>query len=174
MSYPPLKGLHWIEGPWAGRLAVSARPRGSDWLQDEVKGWRAFGVDTVISLLTPVEADDLGLSEEATRCNEEGADFVSFPIVDRSIPRSREEAEKLLRSLEAALTAGKTVVIHCRQGLGRSALMAAGLLVLGGIKIEEAFRRLSASRGSLVPETEEQRKWVEEFARDLAVTPVAS
>ena len=158
--------LYWIEGPWAGRLAVSARPRGGDWLEDEVKGWRASGVDMVVSLLTPGEVDDLGLNEEATRCKEEGINLVSFPIADRSVPRSREEAEKLLKNLQKALAAGNTVVIHCRQGLGRSALIAAGLLVLRGAKLEEALTRLSASRGCSVPETEEQRRWVEEIARD--------
>ena len=93
--------LYWIEGPWAGRLAVSARPRGGDWLEDEVKGWRASGVDMVVCLLTPGEVDDLGLKEEATRCKEEGISLVSFPIADRRVPRSREEAEKLLSSIAA-------------------------------------------------------------------------
>jgi protein-tyrosine phosphatase len=160
--------LHWIKGRWAGRLALSARPRGGDWLEDEVKGWRASGVDTVVSLLTPDEVDDLGLNEEAARCKAEGIALVSFPIPDRSVPRSREEAEKLLRSVEKALAAGNTVVVHCRQGLGRSALIAAGLLVLEGTKPQEAFACLSGSRGSSVPETREQQKWVEEFAREAA------
>jgi len=174
MDWTMTPTLHWIRGRWAGHLAVSARPRGGDWLRDEVKGWRASGVDIVISLLTPDEVDDLGLNEEAARCQEEGIGFVSFPIADRAVPRSREETEKLLRTLEGYLAAGKTIVIHCRQGLGRSALIAAGLLVLGGTVLQEAFTRLSASRGSSVPETEEQRKWVEEFARDIAPAPLAS
>jgi len=160
--------LHWIKGRWAGRLAVSARPRGGDWLDDEIKGWRASRVHTVISLLMPDEVDDLGLNEEAAHCKAEGIAFISFPIADRGVPRSREQAQKLLRSLEKALAAGKSVVIHCRQGLGRSALIAAGLLVLGGTKPEEAFACLSASRGSSVPETREQQKWVEQIAREAA------
>jgi protein-tyrosine phosphatase len=127
----------------------------------------------VVCLLTPGEVDDLGLNEEATRCKEEGISLVSFPIVDRSVPRSREEAEKLLKNLEKALGAGNTVAVHCRQGLGRSALIAAGLLVLRGAKLEEALTRLSASRGCSVPETEEQRKWVEEIARDAAPASLA-
>jgi len=174
MDWTMTPTLHWIRGRWAGRLAVSARPRGGDWLRDEVKGWRASGVDIVISLLTSDEVDDLDLNEEAARCQEEGIGFVSFPIADRAVPRSREETEKLLRNLEGYLAAGKTIVIHCRQGLGRSALIAAGLLVLGGTVLQEAFTRLSASRGSSVPETEEQRQWVEEFARDIAPAPLAS
>ena len=160
--------LYWIKGGWAGRLAVSARPRGGDWLEDEVKGWRVSGVDTVISLLTPDEVDEFGLNEEAARCKAEGIALVSFPIPDRGVPRSREEAEKFLRSLGKALAAGNTVAIHCRQGLGRSALMAAGVLVLQGASPQEAFACLSGSRGSSVPETPEQQKWVEEFAREAA------
>jgi protein-tyrosine phosphatase len=166
--------LYWIVGRWAGRLAVSVRPRGGDWLRDEVKGWRESGVDIVISLLTPDEVDDLSLNEEGARCQEEGLGFISFPIADRSVPGSREAAQKLLKSLDRTLATGKTVVIHCRQGLGRSALIAASILALEGAKPEEAFARLTASRGSSVPETEEQRKWVEEFARDVAPAPLAS
>lgn len=141
-------------------------------LQDDVSDGRASGADNVVSLLTPDETNDLGLNEEA-KCKEEGIGFVSFPIADRSVPRSREQTEKLLRNLERALAAGKTIVIHCRRGLGRLALTAAGLLVLGGTKPKDAWTRLSASRGSSVPETEEPREWVEEFAREAAPTPLA-
>ena len=27
--------LYWIDGPWKGKLALSGRPRGGDWLKDE-------------------------------------------------------------------------------------------------------------------------------------------
>ena len=39
--------LFWIPGPWRGRLAVATRPRGGDWLEDEVNGWRRAGLDVV-------------------------------------------------------------------------------------------------------------------------------
>ena len=35
----------------AGRLAIMARPRAGDWLEDEISGWRAQGVEIVVSLL---------------------------------------------------------------------------------------------------------------------------
>jgi hypothetical protein len=31
--------LFWIPGPWKGKLAIVPRPRGGDWLDDEVGGW---------------------------------------------------------------------------------------------------------------------------------------
>ena len=51
--------LHWVEAPSFGRLAIAARPRGGDWLEDEIREWRDSGVDHVVSLLTPPEANDL-------------------------------------------------------------------------------------------------------------------
>src|SRR6476620_4583045 len=56
--------IYWIPGPWPGRLGIAPRPRGGDWLADEVKAWRAAGVDVVTSLLTPEEVAELGLQEE--------------------------------------------------------------------------------------------------------------
>ena len=50
-----LTELYWIDGPWPGKLAISARARGGDWLEDEMRGWRRNGIDTVVSLLTPAE-----------------------------------------------------------------------------------------------------------------------
>ena len=44
-----------VDGPWPGRLAIVPRPRGGDWLEDEVRAWREAGVDIVVSAL---EADE--------------------------------------------------------------------------------------------------------------------
>ena len=49
-------------------------------------------------------------------------------------------------------------------GIGRSGLLAASLLVSSGIEPEEAIRRVSVARGVSVPETVEQKKWVKDFA----------
>ena len=47
------KDLYWLNGPWQGKLAMAARPRGGDWLEDDLSSWKREGVDTVLSLLTP-------------------------------------------------------------------------------------------------------------------------
>ncbi len=28
--------LYWVRGPWPGKLALAARPRGGEWLDDEI------------------------------------------------------------------------------------------------------------------------------------------
>src|SRR5256885_568555 len=75
--------LTWIEGPWPGRLAIMPRPRGGDWLEDEIQSWRQSGVDVIISLLTREEQTELSLADEEELCRANGMEFVSFPIVDR-------------------------------------------------------------------------------------------
>lgn len=164
--------IYWVAGPWPGRLGIVPRPRGGDWLRDEIRSWRVAGLDVVASLLTPEETAELGLQEEAARSAEQGLELLSFPIPDYSVPQSRRDLTKLVSRLEEALAAGKNVAIHCRQGIGRSSLVAAAVLVSAGESAEEAFRRIEAARGRPVPDTAEQREWVERFEAEApTITP---
>lgn len=163
--------LYWIEGPWRGRLAIIPRPRGGDWLEDEVSDWRKVGIDVVVSFLTTDEVDELGLEEEEQVCQAHDLRFVSFPIPDQEVPPSKQAAESLVNDLEQALADGKNVALHCRQGIGRSATIAAALLVAAGDAPNKAFAEISAARGFKVPETVEQKQWVEDFAPYFAIRP---
>ena len=164
------KDLYWLDGPWPGKLAVAARPRGGDWLQDDLSRWKRGGVDTLLSLLTPEEQDDLDLQHEASEAKRQGMDFVSYPIHDRQVPRSEAKWAEVLEQISRALSEGRSVVVHCRQGIGRSALVAACLLVRKGISPGSAVELISAARGVPVPETSEQRDWIDHYAVGLAAT----
>jgi protein-tyrosine phosphatase len=158
--------IYWVEGPWTGRLAIMPRPRGGDWLEDEVRDWRSAGIDVVVSTLTNDEAAELDLAKEAELCQVNGMDYVAFPIVDRGVPLSVRATAEVLRQLEGKLAEGKSIAIHCRQGIGRSALLAACLLVLAGADPEAAIQRIGVARGCTVPETAEQREWIAKFWRE--------
>lgn len=162
--------VYWIESPWPGKLAILPRPRGGDWLEDEVRAWQQAGVDVVVSLLEKSEAADLDLAQEAEFSRAAGLAYYSFPVVDRGVPASRQATHDLLRSLTHALAEGKNVGIHCRQGIGRSTLIAASLLVLSGITAEAAFEKVGAARGCRVPETSGQREWVQQLANSVALS----
>jgi protein-tyrosine phosphatase len=75
----------------------------------------------------------------------------------------------LLRSIDAALNEGKTVGVHCRQGIGRSGLIAAGVLVASGAGLDKAIDAVSTARGEPVPETREQLHWLEQRASEILV-----
>jgi protein-tyrosine phosphatase len=161
--------VYWVSGPWPGRLGIVPRPRGGDWLVDEVRSWRAAGLDVVTSLLTPEEVTELELQEEEAQSREEGLEFYSFPIPDRGVPRSRMDLIKLVGRLEKALESGKNVAVHCRQGIGRSSMVLASVLVSAGEEPSEAFRRIEKARGTPVPDTIEQREWVGQIAAEASV-----
>ena len=150
--------LHWIGTPTSGRLAICARPRGGEWLESELLAWKALGIDTVVSLLEPSEESELDLSAEHDLAQLCPLDFISYPIPDRDIPASNSVA--LLETLKIRLQAGKSIAIHCRQGVGRAGMIAATLLILFGIDPDNAVELVSAARGVTVPETKPQREWI--------------
>src|SRR6266404_752629 len=89
--------LFWIEGPWTGRLAIAPRPRGGDWLEDEVHAWQQAGLDRVVSLLTPAEVTELDLDKEEAWCQAYVMQFYAFPITDMGVPVSRKASVALIR-----------------------------------------------------------------------------
>ena len=155
--------IYWIEGPWRGRLAILMRPRGGDWLEDDVAVWRRAGLDLVVSLLMMDESAELGLGREGEVAHQQGLEYISFPVADRNVPTSWKDAHRLVQQLMARLSEGKQIGVHCRLGVGRSALLAASVLVSSAVGVGPAFERIEKARGCPVPDTPEQRLWVEQF-----------
>lgn len=155
--------LFLIEGPWPGRLAISPRPRGGDWLRDELAGWKSAGIGLVVSALTPAEMEELELTEEPSLCEELGIGFANLPIEDRGVPDVRT-ARPRFEEWRAELAGGRSLVVHCRQGIGRSSLVAASLLTLEAQP--DAWDRVETARGRTVPDTDEQRDWIERLRGD--------
>jgi protein-tyrosine phosphatase len=155
--------LYTIEYDGPGALSIMARPRGGDWLADEIEAWREAGVDVVVSLLAPEEQTELELDEETSLCQHADLAFLAFPIPDRGIPSQLAAAERLITEIVEALKARKHVAIHCRMGIGRSAMIAAATLVALGEKPERAWASIEAARGLPVPDTPEQAQWVAQY-----------
>jgi Cyclin-dependent kinase inhibitor 3 (CDKN3) len=162
---------YWIDTAHPGRLAILPRPRGGDWLEDEARAWALVGIDVVVSLLEPAEAVDLILADEERACHAAGFQFHSLPIPDRDVPESRQAVAELAVTLADAIRSSKRVGVHCRQSVGRSAVLAACVLIALGIDADTALVRIAAARGLPVPETPEQRDWVIDFARRSGASP---
>src|SRR4051794_20531187 len=123
------ENLYPITGPWPNAdLATAACPRG-----DDVRFWKEANVDVVVSALTLDEAAAYRVEEEEAHCGELGLDFTHFPIGDRDVPVTMETIDALVTTLTGHLDAGRSVVIHCRAGIGRASLLAACTLVRAGV-----------------------------------------
>ena len=159
--------VFWINPGANGRLAIVQRPRGDEWLAQDLAAIRQNGIDILISLLTPPEAKELGLSHEQEMCERAGIEFRSFPIIDRSVPDSHREFQKLADSLATERLHGKNIGAHCRTCIGRASLLIGAVLCVEGLSPERAFAMISKGRGLDVPDTPEQVTWLAGFASSL-------
>jgi protein-tyrosine phosphatase len=75
-----------------------------------------------------------------------------------------QELIELVELILATAKQGKTIVVHCRAGLGRSGLVIAACLVALGYSPKEAFTIVRQARPGSV-ETEEQEAYVYKFAQ---------
>jgi protein-tyrosine phosphatase len=159
--------IYWIMAAQPYRLAIVARPRGNDWLSDEIEDLSQKGVGVLVSLLTPDETEELGLLDEQRFCQEFKIQFFNFPIPDRSVPDERGLRDLLERLIEQ-VHLGRGVGFHCRAGIGRSSMLAAMVLARLGWTSEAAFLAISESRGCKVPDTIEQEQWVNNIVLKLS------
>ncbi len=154
---------YWIPTDTPGRLAILARPRGGDWLSEDIAEWKRTGVQTVVSMLTEDEEVDLDLANEPLECFRRSLQFIAVPIGDRGLPADSEWFSDVVVEILGNLAEGRGVGIHCRIGVGRSPLLAIAVLIALGVPAPEAIRRASEARGRSVPETPEQLEWISRF-----------
>ena len=156
------------------KVAVMARPHGGDGLKDELRVISDEGFSVLVSLLTDAEQAELELVEEGRHCGDVGLKFVRMPIEDMRVPPLDAATIDLLADLRQLHSAGNSIVVHCRAGVGRSPMIAACLMLSAKCGIHSAFIQLSEARGMRVPETPEQREWAiayENFLRGPKKSP---
>lgn len=147
-----------------GKLAIATRPRGNDWLETDILLFKRGGWHVLVSALEQEEERELGLSGETAKLTDLGLEHIAFPIPDRGTPgvvRAMELADRLKNELQK----GRNVAVHCRAGIGRSSLICAAVMVVNGTKSDETWPVLTNARGTIVPDTDEQRRWLDVFAR---------
>lgn len=149
--------------PNTARLGIMARPRGNDWLDQEIAQLKKQGTSVMVSLLESHEVVELGLSKQKEICIAHGIEYINFPIVDRNIPAAGGKIKDLIESLTGKINQGNSVVIHCRMGIGRSSIIAGCVLLKTGYKPNEVLTHISKIRGLKVPDTEEQEKWLKNW-----------
>jgi protein-tyrosine phosphatase len=147
--------MYEITGCPAGRIATMPRPRGGEWLKNEIISMRGAGVTDIVTLLTLPEEMELGLHLEQKLCEDAGIFLHRFPVVDRGVP-GRENFDRFIAKLLPILRAGGFIAIHCRAGIGRSSVIAAGLLCGLGVPAPQALDMISRARGFDVPDTQQQ------------------
>jgi len=143
-----------------------------DWIDERLAVGGSFPMESAETLARQerigaivdlrVEACD---DEAALRVH--GLEFLHLPTQDACAiaPRMIDDG---VEWVGARLDAGTRVLIHCENGIGRSALLALCILVAGGIGPLDAMNRLKTARPVVSPAPEQLeafRAWVGTWRR---------
>jgi protein-tyrosine phosphatase len=158
-----MKDVFWINGDPKAALAIVLRPRGNDWLEDELRRMQQSGIETVVSMLEKEEADSLGLADESKLAEQVGLTFLSYSIPDRQTPADIATFRRFVAGLASRSRAGERIGIHCRGSIGRASIATACVFVHLGWTADAALSAIAEARGSPVPDTEEQRRWMLQY-----------
>tara|TARA_B110000211_G_C14045815_1_gene538878 strand:- start:67 stop:537 length:471 start_codon:yes stop_codon:yes gene_type:complete len=151
--------IYWTNNFLKGNLGMMARPRGNEWLEDDIKKLSFTNTSTVVSLLERNEEEELDILREKEYCLKYDIEFISFPIKDRGLPIDRNSFNDLANLLYQKIIEGEKVVIHCRMGIGRTSVLVATVLLIDEPDNNNVFDFLSGVRTLKVPDTEQQVKW---------------
>lgn len=158
-----------------GRLGIAMAPGRHDRTGAAV-WWRDLHADlrrlrhvhraqTLVTLLTDDELRDLGVANLADALDVHGVESLRLAIRDGSVPNPQQtdEVMALLAAVVRRLQDGRTVVVHCRAGQGRSGMLAAMVLAALGAEPAAAIERVRAVQPRAV-ETVGQEAYVAEAA----------
>ena len=148
-----------------GQLYLHSMPgRYEEW-EDFMATATRYHLQTIVCLTSDDEIERKSLSyATAIKNGSLGFSRKCFPITDYGIPDERQEYAEFVRRIAELLRSGKTTLVHCGAGIGRTGILAITLLLALGVERTQAEHTVS-NAGSR-PETDEQRSlidWFEEW-----------
>jgi ADP-ribosyl-[dinitrogen reductase] hydrolase len=124
-----------------------------DRIDNDLQSIRNWGASTIVSLLEISELAMLGITDLPDKAHSMNLLWLHLPIRNMGLPDETFEESwrwagpKLLKLLKE----GQRILVHCKEGIGRSGIVAARLLIESGVDPGRAMKTVRKARpGSLV------------------------
>jgi protein-tyrosine phosphatase len=163
----------------AGRIGIAMAPGRHD-RAGTTTWWRDLHADlrrlrhvhrthVLVTLLTDDELRDLSIANLAAALEVHGVESLRLAIRDGGVPAASQEDAMmaLVHAIVRRLRDGRTIVVHCRAGQGRSGLVVATILAVLGCPPAMAIERVRLTQPRAV-ETLSQEMYVTEAAASWA------
>lgn len=117
-------------------------------LEADVKTIASWGASVLVTLMEDVELNILQITNLPEKLSEYGIKWIHLPIRNRSLPGADFETgwSVVGEELRSLLRRGDRIVIHCQEGVGRTGLIAARLLIEMGVRKDEAINIVRSAR----------------------------
>jgi len=125
---------------------------------------RTCGASALVTLLEREEMSAIGLADLLERVSSARIESLWFPIPDGAAPSDLASTALLVSRIVERLASGRTVIVHCHGGIGRSGTIAACVLVAAGLTPERALEVVRRARAAAAT-APGQEEFVHEFAR---------
>lgn len=126
---------------------------------------RACGAYVLVTLLERAEMSRIGVASLFDCARRSGVEYHWMPIPDGEAPSSFEVTSRLVATVLDRLAAGRTVIVHCHGGIGRSGTIVACALVAAGVEPARAVEVVREARAGAAT-APGQEQFVHEFGRD--------
>jgi ADP-ribosylglycohydrolase len=164
----PIDTTYWVV---PGRFLVGEHPgsRSRARSMDRLRRFLEAGITCFIDLTELDESPAYDMHLPFATAAGRRISYLRQPIIDHGVPADRATMGQILGALDDALATGHCVYLHCRAGIGRSAMVAGCWLAErnpgGGAaaltELADYWQQCRQSRSwAQVPETDEQAEFV--------------
>ena len=121
------------------------------------------GVEAVVCLIPLAELESYGVGNLLREYRARGWPIYHLPIIDQRVT-TVDEMQAAVEWADGLLAEGRSVMVHCVAGLGRSGMFAACLLAGRGLSAEQAVAAVRRARSPRAVETRIQEELVADYA----------
>lgn len=139
------------------KLCISMTPgkKNNKWnrdIEDDIKHIYSEKIDVIVCLLEWSEMKTMNIIDYPKKVKNTGITFYHLPVKDLDCPHDND-LKLIVETILKYLLSGKNVLVHCKEGLGRSGVIVACCLCNFGFSGDESINMVRKQRKGAIQNT---------------------